>query len=95
MITDYFRAHGLTLNTVQEAATEHAIVGLVAAGVGISLLSGALTHLYPLQVVYRRLTDPQIDVEYGLIWRRESPLPLVEGLVSLLERRPSVGMATD
>lgn len=95
MIADYFQANGLSLNTVQEAATEHAIVGLVAAGVGVSLLSGALADLYPLQVSYRRLIEPQIDVEYGLIWRRESPPPLVESLVSILERRLFVGIAAD
>jgi DNA-binding transcriptional LysR family regulator len=69
---------------VQEAQQVHAIIGLVAAGIGIALVPESMRALRRPGVVYRWLEpSPAAIVETGLAWRRSEASPVVASFVRL------------
>ncbi|GCE06566.1 LysR family transcriptional regulator [Dictyobacter aurantiacus] len=74
---------GFSPNVVQEAASEQAVIGLVAAGVGVALVSTCMSGLRTEEVAYRPLTDPETPVEYAVVWKREHPSPLVRAFLNV------------
>ena len=77
------QAAGFSPHIVQEAASEQAIIGLVAAGVGVSLVSSCLSGLRTHEVTYRPLIDPAVSVEYAVVWKRENPSPFVKAFLNI------------
>jgi DNA-binding transcriptional LysR family regulator len=71
---------GFSPTIAQEAATESAVIGLVAAGVGVTLVASSLSSVRPDEVAYRQLVDPPLTVEVALVWKEEKQLPLVQEL---------------
>lgn len=53
---------GYSLNVVQEADTKLALLGLVAAGVGLSPISSSMRHLGRKGAVYRDLTGLSLEL---------------------------------
>lgn len=74
---------GFSPNVVQEAASEQAVIGLVAAGVGVSLVSACLNGLRTDEVTYRPLIDPAASVEYAVVWKKENPSPFVKAFLNV------------
>ena len=72
------RQQGFTPTVVQEATEMLTLVGLVAAGLGISLVPASVAQLHTAGVVYRPLRDAALTAELVLIWRAEDRSPLVE-----------------
>ncbi|MEB3371274.1 LysR family transcriptional regulator [Saccharopolyspora mangrovi] len=70
---------------VQEAALIGTIAGLVASGVGVSLLPASVRRLQRMGVSYRPLQDDPIHVKMGLIWAREWFRPTLEGFINVAE----------
>ena len=62
----WFRDHGLTMSVAQEAHERHTILGLVAAGLGISILPAWIRSLHHPDIVYRDIegTPPLLDVHF-------------------------------
>lgn len=75
------REAGFSPNIVQEATSEQAVIGLVAAGVGVSLVSACLSRLRTDEVTYRPLIDPAASVEYAVVWKRENPSPFIKAFL--------------
>jgi DNA-binding transcriptional LysR family regulator len=75
-----YRGGGFSPHVVQEANSDQAVIGLVAAGVGIAFVSECLERVRPDEVSYRELIRPSVRVEYGLAQRRGNASPLVKGL---------------
>lgn len=65
-----FRAAGLFPMIVEEASEGHTIVGLVAAGLGVSLVPETLSRWRQRDVVYRPLANPPAWVAMCVGWRR-------------------------
>ncbi|QPC84556.1 LysR family transcriptional regulator [Phototrophicus methaneseepsis] len=84
-VVSFFYHHGITLNAVQEVASEQAQIGMVAAGIGISIVSESVAKSRETDVVYRRLTEPSVDVDFNLIWQRQAPTALVERFVRVAQ----------
>jgi len=61
---------GFVPNVVQEVAETRLVFGLVAAGIGVSLISSALNETQIAGVV-RVPIEPTKVLEYGLMWGRE------------------------
>ncbi len=59
---------GFTIQVVQEAVEMQTITGLVAAGLGISLVPASTQHLRKAQVVYRPLQEQAATVDLALAW---------------------------
>jgi DNA-binding transcriptional LysR family regulator len=74
------RGHGFSPQIVQEVTTIQARMGLVAAGVGISLLPGSIRSLHRAGVVVIPVNAP--PVELRLAWREESRSSILDSFLS-------------
>ncbi|UBV44492.1 LysR family transcriptional regulator (plasmid) [Deinococcus taeanensis] len=74
------RAGGFSPRVVQSAGSDQAVLGLVAAGVGVAFVAECLTRVRVDEVTYREVVDPSSSVTYGLALRRGDASPLVKGL---------------
>jgi DNA-binding transcriptional LysR family regulator len=72
------RGGGLTPEIVQTGTHEAAILGLVAAGVGISIVNDALEHRRPASVRLLRIEDLSVPLVHELAWRKDDRSPLVD-----------------
>jgi DNA-binding transcriptional LysR family regulator len=57
---------------VQEATELHTILGLVAVGIGVSLLPASMRLLRSQGIVYRALPQTGTQVSTALAWRQDS-----------------------
>lgn len=83
-------AAGFSPHVVQEAATEQAIISLVGAGLGVSVVSASLQELRSNEVVYCQLINPSVEVEFSMIWRRDSVSPVIPVLAQVARERAMI-----
>ena len=76
-------AAGFSPTVVQDAMNEQAAIGLVAAGIGIGLVSASLQEFRLNDVVYRPLSEPGVTVEFSIAWRRGDVSPTVQAVIEL------------
>lgn len=76
---------GFSPHIVQEAATESAIISLVAGGIGIAIVVKSLENVRGDDVSYRRLVDPVLEVNFGVAWKHNNRSPLVQAFVELAQ----------
>jgi DNA-binding transcriptional LysR family regulator len=69
---------GFSPQIIQEAATESAVISLVAAGVGIAIVLMSLQMVRTDEVTYHPLIDPVMEVNFALLWRQQNSDPLVK-----------------
>jgi DNA-binding transcriptional LysR family regulator len=84
-IVSFFHHHGLSLNAVQEVASEQAQIGMVATGIGVSIVSESVARSRQSDVVYRRLIEPSVEVDFNLIWQREAPTAHIERFIQVAQ----------
>jgi DNA-binding transcriptional LysR family regulator len=75
------RAAGFDPNIVQEAPQFTSIIGLVSAGLGVSLVPQGLQQLRLDAVVYRPLVGTPVVAPITLVVRRHTPSPAVTALL--------------
>ncbi len=68
---------------VQVAPELHALVGLVAAGLGVAFVPSSLENWSGLNVVYRPLKYPIAWVSMSLAWSRAHNSPLIGSLIGV------------
>ncbi len=73
---------GFSPQVVQEAVQMQTIVGLVAAGIGVSLVPESLVNSQRDRVVWRTLEDAGAHTDLTLIWRNSS-LPALQRFLEL------------
>jgi DNA-binding transcriptional LysR family regulator len=78
------RAAGFSPHIAQEAGAAMTIIGLVSAGLGVSVLPASFQWMRIDGVVYRPLLDPGAESAVWLVQRRETPSAMVKGFVELL-----------
>jgi DNA-binding transcriptional LysR family regulator len=81
LIVGFCRDAGFTPRIEQEAIQMPTIVGLVAAGMGVSLVPASLRHMRRTGVVYRPLAQASPLMEVGLAWRNGEIDPAVAAFV--------------
>lgn len=64
----------------QEAETYLALLGLVSAGLGFTIVTGAMAGLFSDKVAYRLMVDPAVRVDYGLALRQGEAAPTADAL---------------
>jgi len=79
-----FRSVGATLAIVSETTHLYANLGLVAAGLGVSLLPASIAKLQREGVVYRPLEAPAPTIELGMIWRSDDTSPSLQRFVEVV-----------
>jgi DNA-binding transcriptional LysR family regulator len=77
------RKAGFVPRVVQEAQEGHTIVGLVGAGVGISLVAESMSHLGATGVVYRPLQVPVTRLPMCVAWRRDERARVVHSFIEI------------
>ena len=80
---DWFLGSTLGGFTLAVSLSQLLIIGLVAAGCGISVLPSSFEGIHMEGVVYRPLADPQATTALMLARRTEGGGPLVEAFVAL------------
>src|SRR6266536_3543343 len=87
-----FRSAGFAPLIVEEASEGHTIVGLVAAGLGISLVPETLGQWRRRDVVYRPLAHPRAFVAMCLGWRRDDRTEAVTAFVATARTARELGL---
>jgi DNA-binding transcriptional LysR family regulator len=66
-----------------EMAPSRTAVGLVAVGIGVSLVWDSMRLLQRPGMVYRPLVEPVPRIGTALAWRRDNPSKVVRALVGV------------
>ena len=82
---------GFRPTIAQEAREAFTIIGLIAAGLGVSILPANLRQVAVADVVYRRLDTPAAHTTLTLAHRRGDRSPLVRAFTGLAERVAGIG----
>lgn len=77
------RAAGFVPQIAMEAGEASTIIGLVAAGIGVSVLPSPFNSIHMEGVAYRHLDDPAAATSLLLAQRRDDQSALVEAFVAL------------
>ena len=75
---------GFSPDIVQEAIQMQTLVGLVAAGFGVSLVPASMQQLQLKGIVYRTLLDASAMIELALAWRREDANPALHAFLKMV-----------
>jgi LysR family transcriptional regulator, benzoate and cis,cis-muconate-responsive activator of ben and cat genes len=86
VITDLFSAQGLTPRAKLQASSTLGILGLVAAGVGVSLYPEVVRLFQPRGVAIREIDDCDQRIETVLAWRKDHSNAAVARFVKCCER---------
>jgi DNA-binding transcriptional LysR family regulator len=81
------RDAGFSPHFAQEAGEAMTIIGLVAAGLGVSVLPASYRRMRIDGVVYRPLLDPQAISAVWLVQRKDQTSPMAKAFVELLTRK--------
>jgi DNA-binding transcriptional LysR family regulator len=76
-------ASGFSPNVIQEVTELHAIVGLVAAGIGVSLVPLSTRNIRSQGVVYRELEGTAPMTEMAVAWRRDADSAIVHNFLTV------------
>jgi len=82
-----FAIEGFAPNIVQEAASKHTAVALVAAGIGLSIVPRSTARIRRKGVVFRRLKGNMPDLFLHLAFAMDHPRPVLNNFLSLMENR--------
>jgi len=84
------RDAGFSPHFAQEAGEAMTIIGLVAAGLGVSVLPASYQRIRIDGVVYRTLLDQEAMTAVWLVQRKGVQTPMAEAFVELLTRKALV-----
>lgn len=79
-----FLSAGFSPNVVQEVNEMHAIVGLVAAGIGVSLVPLSTRNIRSQGVVYRELEGETLITEMAVGWLRDTHSAVVQNFLTVV-----------
>lgn len=83
-ITGLCRSAGFSPRVTQEVATEGAVVGLVAAGMGLALVSSSQRKAPSDGIEYRFLEGPSVEVELAAAWARMDCAPITTAFLGMV-----------
>ncbi|TBW06865.1 LysR family transcriptional regulator [Azotobacter chroococcum subsp. isscasi] len=87
------RAAGFVPRIVQEASEAMTLIGLVATGLGVTVLPASFSRMRIDGVVCRTLLDAGATTAVWLVRRRDEDSPLVRRFAELLEREAREALA--
>jgi DNA-binding transcriptional LysR family regulator len=88
------RDAGFVPRAPHEADHPQMVLGLVAAGMGVSLVPASMRNARPHGVVLRSLRQASNVLQTGIAWRREDPSPIVAGFVQIVREVTTVGSSS-
>lgn len=84
---DLARAAGFSPLITQEAGEVMTIIGLVAAGLGVTVLPASYRRMRIEGVVYRTLLDPDATSAVWLVQRKDQQSPMARAFVELVTQK--------
>ena len=75
---------GFSPKVIQEADEMQVILGFVAAGLGITLLSASVQQFQRPGVVYRTLQPSTPNIALALAWRRDDPSAVLQAFIEVV-----------
>jgi len=75
---------GFTPKYIQEAQTAQTALGLVAAGLGVTILPASVRKLRRDGVVFSPLRNTRIEVRLLMQWKRDDVSPVVQNLLTCI-----------
>jgi DNA-binding transcriptional LysR family regulator len=82
LVMSVCRRAGYLPQIAQEAEPMEAVVGMVAAGAGISIVPESMQNMHLRRVVYRPLRERYAEAHIALAWRVASTSPTVQAFLS-------------
>jgi DNA-binding transcriptional LysR family regulator len=82
-------AAGSAPGVIQEVAEMQTVVGLVAAGLGVSLVPASVQALKRRGVVYRPVIEDAPRIELDLVWRTGDASPVLDAFRQLVRAHPA------
>jgi DNA-binding transcriptional LysR family regulator len=76
---------GFNLNIVQEVSDTHTLIGLVAAGVGCSIVPASFRNIQIRQVRYIPFVDRTPQTTIDLVWRKDNNSPILKNFLMLIK----------
>lgn len=84
-VADHYRQHGRSLRVFQEAIQMQTIIGLVAAGLGFSLVPESMTGMTLEGAGYHALAGTPPAIGLSIIWNDTADNPALASFLALLE----------
>jgi len=84
LMIHHFHQLGFSPHVVQEGTTHYTVLGLIAAGLGCSVLPASAGQRLPPGVRLVRVPDLNLHVPVSMVWRRDSQTPVIHRFVDLL-----------
>jgi DNA-binding transcriptional LysR family regulator len=84
-LSDIFSAEGLSMNVCLEASNPMALLGLVAAGLGITIYPRSLIGFAGHNIDLRPIDDQRFCLETILVWKRTNRSKTVRAFIELAE----------
>jgi LysR family transcriptional regulator, benzoate and cis,cis-muconate-responsive activator of ben and cat genes len=85
-LNDMFAAAGVRMTVGLEASNTLALVGLVTAGLGVTVYPQRLTRVLGGSVVARPIADPRFRIDTILVWKRTNRTVAVRRFVEIAKR---------
>jgi DNA-binding transcriptional LysR family regulator len=84
LMIHHFHQLGFSPHVVQEGTTHYTVLGLIAAGLGCSVLPASAGQRLPPGVRLVSVPDLNLRVPVSMVWRRDSQTPVIQRFVDLL-----------
>jgi DNA-binding transcriptional LysR family regulator len=78
------RRAGFSPNVTQEVNEMQVLLGLVAAGLGVAILSGSAKQFQRSGVVYRELQPASSEVALAIAWRKDSQSSVLQAFLEVI-----------
>ena len=79
-----FQQAGFNPKVIQKASQKQTILGLVSAGMGVSLAPASIRNIRRTGVVYTTLNAPMSEVELAAVWRQDEPSPILQKFLEVI-----------
>jgi LysR family transcriptional regulator, benzoate and cis,cis-muconate-responsive activator of ben and cat genes len=87
-LDDLFSAEGVKLRVTLEASNTLALIGLVAAGLGVTIYPESLIGFLGRTVEVRQIMHPQFRSRTVLVWKRSNQSPQLRAFVAVARNLP-------
>ncbi|AUB34317.1 DNA-binding transcriptional regulator, LysR family [Nostoc flagelliforme CCNUN1] len=79
-----FQQAGFSPKVVQKASHKQTILGLVSAGMGVSLAPASIRNIHRTGVVYTNLNTSIAKVELAAVWRQDESSPILQSFIEVI-----------
>jgi DNA-binding transcriptional LysR family regulator len=95
LMIHHFHQRGFSPHVVQEGTTHYTVLGLIAAGLGCSILPASAGQRLPPGVRLLRVPDLQLHVPVHLVWRQDRHTPVIQRFAELLAEQGAAPATAD